>query len=141
MIEAAPFEHFSAVHLWALGAVTAACFAFPGVARGRFEMPVRRMLAALIVAHLAFKTWLWIDVVGRPWNTMLPLHLCDIANVLCALLLVRGGQYLYELVYFWGLAGTLQALLTPDIPWTFPHPTFIAYFFGHGIIIVVAVFA
>lgn len=141
MVDAPPFELFSSPHLWALGAVVAGCVLFPAVARGRLEMPVRRTLAALLVVHIMFKTWLWIEVVGRSWNTMLPLHLCDIADLLCVLFLLRASQHLYELVYFWGLAGTLQALITPDLPWSFPHPTFVAFFFGHGIIIVVAVFA
>ena len=135
------FVPFSTVHWWTLGIIFATCLIFPKLARGRAEMPLRRLVAAALLIHVAFKTWLWIVIMERPWNEMLPLHLCDVADVMAAILLIRGGQFLYELVYFWGLSGTLQALLTPDIPWSFPHPTYIAFFFGHGLIIVVAVYA
>lgn len=42
---------------------------------------------------------------------------------------------LYELVYFWGLAGTLQAILTPDLPYRFPDLMYTVYYINHGLIV------
>ena len=46
----------------------------------------------------------------------LPMHLCDWAlGITIAALLMR-RQLCFELAYFWGLAGTVQALITPALP-------------------------
>ena len=41
----------------------------------------------------------------------------------------------FELAYYWGLAGTVQALVTPDLGVGFPHPEFFRFFGGHGTIV------
>jgi hypothetical integral membrane protein (TIGR02206 family) len=47
---------------------------------------------------------------------------------------------LVELTWFWGLAGTLQGLLTPDLDVGFPHLVFVEYVTGHAGIVVAALF-
>jgi hypothetical integral membrane protein (TIGR02206 family) len=37
--------------------------------------------------------------------------------------------------YFWGLGGTLQGLITPEISYDFPDPQFIFFFINHAGII------
>ena len=51
----------------------------------------------------------------------LPMQLCDWAMfaVIAALVTLRRG--VYEVAYFWGLAGTLQAILTPNLQSGFPE--------------------
>jgi hypothetical integral membrane protein (TIGR02206 family) len=68
----------------------------------------------------------------------LPMQLCDWAMlaVMAALVTLRRG--VYEVAYFWGLAGTLQAILTPNLQVGFPSPRFIDFFVGHcGIVVAV----
>ncbi len=45
----------------------------------------------------------------------LPMHLCDWALVATVLALTLRWQLCFELAYFWGLAGTAQALITPAL--------------------------
>lgn len=71
-------------------------------------------------------------------DAVVPLHLCDIAAFLCGFALLTRRQLLCELSYFWGLAGTLQGLLTPNLPYDFPHPVFLAFFLQHGVIVITA---
>ncbi len=47
-----------------------------------------------------------------------------------------GGGALFEVVYYWGLAGATQALLTPSVDQGFPGPLFFTYFTAHGSIII-----
>lgn len=98
-------------------------------------------------------------IVGGAWTVQesLPLHLCDLAVPVVALVLVcaaersgrddasvyaqrssvrRLGQNLYELAYFWGLGGTVQAILTPDLDDSFPGLAYIQYFTSHGAVVV-----
>jgi hypothetical integral membrane protein (TIGR02206 family) len=90
------------------------------------------------------------DLTTGAWTpqTGLPLHLCDIGVYVTAATLVLAArrprldavpaliQRLYDLAYFWGLGGTLQAVLTPDITAPFPHIVWFRYFVTHGGILV-----
>ena len=69
----------------------------------------------------------------------LPLHLCDVAAFAGAMALLKRDQLAAELVYFFGLAGTLNGLITPALLQDFPHLTFFAFFLGHSGIVIAAV--
>lgn len=62
----------------------------------------------------------------------LPLQLCDMAILVAAAALWTRQALLVEITYFWGLAGTVQALLTPDLPHHFPTYPFLQYYIAHG---------
>jgi hypothetical integral membrane protein (TIGR02206 family) len=70
----------------------------------------------------------------------LPLQLCDTAIFVAALALLLRTQLLIEVTYFWGLAGTIQALITPDLPQHFPSFPFFQYYLAHGGIVTAALF-
>ncbi len=57
----------------------------------------------------------------------LPFQLCDWVILACVAALLWRRQLAYELAYFWGLSGTLQALLTPDLAEDFPSLHFITF--------------
>ena len=57
------------------------------------------------------------------------------------LLLVTKNQTIYEFVYFMGIAGALQAVLTPDLGiYGFPHFRFFQTFLSHGLIMTAAIY-
>ncbi len=73
----------------------------------------------------------------------LPLHVCGIAVYLAAYMLITKKLIVFELVYFWALGGTTQAILTPAVTAGFPSYHFIQFFIEHSAVIVtvfVAVF-
>jgi hypothetical integral membrane protein (TIGR02206 family) len=49
------------------------------------------------------------------WQRGLPMQLCDWALFAVVIALLHRSQTCFELGYFWGLCGTLQALFTPAI--------------------------
>jgi hypothetical integral membrane protein (TIGR02206 family) len=51
-----------------------------------------------------------------------------------------GDPLLVELTWFWGLAGALQAVITPDLNVGFPHLVFFQYVIGHLGIVLGAVY-
>jgi hypothetical integral membrane protein (TIGR02206 family) len=51
-----------------------------------------------------------------------------------------GSQRWFEVAYFWGVGGTLQAVLTPNLSFGFPDWRFISFFTSHSTIIVGVVF-
>lgn len=75
-----------------------------------------------------------------PLSNILPLHLCDLAAFLAGIALITRHALACELTYCWGLAGTFQALITPDLSVSFPEPLFFSFFLHHGVIVITALF-
>ncbi len=69
------------------------------------------------------------------WEYSLPLDLCSVVLMACIFSLFRSVQFFNEIAYFWGLGGTLQALLTPDLATGFPSLDFFLFFWSHGAIL------
>jgi hypothetical integral membrane protein (TIGR02206 family) len=99
------------------------------------ERPVGLFLAAMLLIQEMVQLALTAMATGLS-VALLPLHLCTLTVYLAAWMLVSGAQRVYEVVYFWGLGGTTQALLTPDLSQGFPAPAFLFFFLGHGLVIV-----
>lgn len=68
----------------------------------------------------------------------LPLQLCDMAIFVAAAALWTRHPLLVEVTYFWALAGTIQALLTPDLPQPFPTYPYFQYYIAHGGVVAAA---
>lgn len=129
------WHHFGPDHVAALGAIALAAL---GAARNgrRAGRPLRLALAAALVALLAgelVRAWRggWFT-----WETLLPLHLCDLAVLLSVFALLALERRVTELLYFWALTGTLLATVTPDLARGFPSLDYFAFFGLHGLVIV-----
>lgn len=142
MVVAVPpeFSPFGPGHLVALlltGLATALLVAW---ARGRRGEPVTKIPArVLALAMLAaqFADPYCRHLLGTlDWQHALPVEICDLASFACVFALLTRRPLAFELAYFWGLAGTLQALLTPAVARGFPHLEFLRFFLLHGAIVV-----
>ena len=71
----------------------------------------------------------------------LPIHLCRLANLLIPLVMVRRSYFFYEILYFWGLSGMFQAIITPDIAAGFPHFQYWRFWFAHHGMILALIYA
>lgn len=74
-------------------------------------------------------------------QTLLPLQYCDVATFAAIIALWTRRQFPCEVVYFFGIAGTLQGLLTPALLYDFPDPRFTLFFIMHGGVPVTALYA
>lgn len=70
----------------------------------------------------------------------LPLNLCDWAQAALIVALLSRNQRAYELGYFWGLGGTLQGVITPDLPSGFPDLQFLLFMLDHAGLIAVVLY-
>jgi hypothetical integral membrane protein (TIGR02206 family) len=77
----------------------------------------------------------WLDLGNE-----LPMDLCSWACIVTVATLIYPNQKNYELAYFWALAGTVQGILRPGIPFDFPDPRFIEFSIFHGGIIASVIF-
>jgi hypothetical integral membrane protein (TIGR02206 family) len=62
--------------------------------------------------------------------------MCDWATVVIVVAIASGNRRWFEVAYFWGIGGTLQAVLTPNLRFGFPDPRFLSFFIAHSGIIV-----
>lgn len=102
--------------------------------RGR---PARDRSVRLLLAMLLIGGWLgWYAMLwARGWlapGNALPLNLCDWAQGALIIALLSRNQRAYELGYFWGLGGTLQGVITPDVPSGFPDLQFLLFMLDHA---------
>ena len=132
-----PFVLLGPSHLAAAGLTLAAPLALAGLAHARpaADRFIRYGFAALLLG--GWISW-YVMFAARGWlmpGNALPLNLCDWAAAALIVTLIAPNQRGYELGYFWGLCGTLQGLVTPDVHREFPDPEFIFFFINHGGII------
>ena len=74
------------------------------------------------------------------WAQMLPMQMCDWAMVVVMVALWSCNHRWFEVAYFWGIGGTLQAVLTPNLHVGFPNIRFFNFFVAHSGIIIGVVF-
>ncbi|MAT45305.1 MAG: TIGR02206 family membrane protein [Anaerolineaceae bacterium] len=102
---------------------------------------VRYFLAGILIVNESL--WhIWNLTTGQ-WTiqTMLPLHLCSALVWACAYMLITKDERIYPFAYLIGIAGALQAILTPDLgQYAFPHFRYFQVFLSHGAIILSAVY-
>jgi hypothetical integral membrane protein (TIGR02206 family) len=129
-------EHIAALVVLAAG-VGAAVWA-PRHRGGPWVVPVTRGLALAI--FVAYVTEYVANAVEGTWSVRynLPLHLTDAVTVVAVVALWRPRPLLVELVYFWALTASLQAVVTPDLGQAFPSIFYFTYFATHVGVVVAA---
>jgi hypothetical integral membrane protein (TIGR02206 family) len=96
---------------------------------------LRWLLGAAILGLAAFEILTGAREGWLGWKSVLPLELCDAALVLTLLTLVRPRVATAEVAYFWATSGSLLAMLTPDLQWSFPRWEFVVFFGLHGLVL------
>lgn len=137
-------ELFGAGHLITLG-IVAAMVAFliwgwkdPSDAAKRNARFV--MVGLILVIKTSWHSW---NVYYDNWSIQhhLPLHLCAVTAWCSVYILLTRSYRVYEIVYFVGIAGATQALLTPEADmYALPHFRAVQTFAGHGMIVIALVY-
>ena len=124
-------RQFSAPHLAALAVLVVASVLSVWAARRRDTTRYSRLLALLVLAA-------WIgeyvaDAINGIYTAKhtLPLQLTDAISVTAVIALWTRKQLAVELLYFWSLGASLQALITPDLGQSFPSIYYFTYFVYH----------
>jgi len=154
-------DHLGALAVTAL-ATAALCVALRRSGDSRWVRPVICRGLALLLIGSAITGQAYQAALGS-WtiDKSLPLHLCNLATFVAAIALYLAArseqqaaparpagraaekpagptQIMYELTYYWGIGGTTQAMLTPEIEETFPSVPFLVFFTTHGGIMAAA---
>lgn len=97
---------------------------------------IARAVASIMIAQQIILYGWYISSGNFSWGESLPLYLCRITTILSIVMLLNEEYGMFEVVYFWGLGGASQALMTPDTGgFYFPHAMYFQFFMAHGGII------
>ena len=132
---------FSAEYFISLAAVALVCAGMVAAARlrpGGWTGTFARALAVLLVVNQV--SWYMVERNSLSVQWSLPLGLCEIGTFIAAAALWWRQDFLVELTYFWGLGGTIQALLTPELFNLFPSYFYFQYYINHGGIVLAALY-
>jgi len=139
-----PFELFGRVHLITLAIIAGFNLSFlwfRNHSTPRSRRIFRWVIAGvLLVNEAAWHIW---NILAGTWTiqTMLPLHLCSVFVYLSAYMLVTRSEKVYEYAYFLGIAGALQAILTPDAgQYGFPHFRYFQTMISHGLLFSIPIY-
>jgi hypothetical integral membrane protein (TIGR02206 family) len=140
-VPANPFQPFTSAHFITLAIGFVIIGVLIVIAR-RSEKSQRIITALLGVCNLVsypFALYAWRDY-PHSLDNLLPFHLCDLAAVVAGFALFTRKPILLTLTYFWGLAATTQALITPALSIGPPELPFIHFFFQHFVIVAAALY-
>lgn len=135
MPSAPAFQLFGPAHLVVIGLTVAIPLGLGLAVRltnsRRIDRAVAVCLGLLLVANYLGYAGYLLKRHELVWQQALPFQLCDwaMATVIVALLTARRSWS--EVSYFWGIGGTFQAILTPNLPVGFPSIRFLSFFVGH----------
>ncbi len=129
------FQAFGNQHLFALFLV---CIGIGWIYREREWLKKHEKVAGRILALVLFLQqgllYLWFLTSGAfSWGESLPLYPCRLSILLSIWMLLKDHDKLYQVIFYWAIAGATVALLSPDTSsFSFPHFMFVQYFIGHG---------
>ena len=138
------FKPFGVAHLTVIFLTVGLPFVLALIVRRTKSRFLERSIAFSISALLFLNYVAYLIVARRfgvtNWQKALPMQLCDWAMVVIIVALWSGNRRWLEIAYFWGIGGTLQALITPNLAFGFPDLRFISFFVAHSGIIIGIVF-
>ena len=87
-----------------------------------------------LITQIIYTIWICKNGVFSIKDS-LPLNICSVSLILVFLSVIVRKKVVINLLYFWGLPGTVYALLFPNLIFGFPHFRFFEFFIAHAIIL------
>jgi hypothetical integral membrane protein (TIGR02206 family) len=137
-----PFALFGPGHLVSLALIALLALALTRL-RGASEPARRRaritLAVSMLIGELSWHVWTLVYTGGWTLDRMLPLHMCTALAWVGMYTLLSLNPISYEFVYFLGIGGALQAVITPDAgQYGLPHFRAVQTLVTHGLLIVCA---
>jgi len=135
------FQPWNADHKLYIFIMAASWVIVPFISQKYLDSTWKRKVALLLVISI-----IGVEIVddiyrvfdSRGWfiSSDLPLHMCGFSVFATSWALITKDQRAFELSYFWGFGGALQAILTPDPTSIENHFYLFSFMVSHGLIIL-----
>lgn len=136
------FRPWTVAHLVPLVIIVAVSIAVALIARrtGTFDGFALVMALVMWANELAYQLYFFFSARGWSVATALMIQMCGLSILLIPAMLFseapRTRQFLFDILWFWGVGGAVQALIAPDIGTSgFPAFRYFSFFISHGLII------
>src|SRR5881398_1359964 len=134
------FHPYGVAHLLVIFLTIALPFSLAALVRWTKSSATERIIVGALSLTLLANYFVHLSLVRQfgavSWEQLLPLQLCDWAMVVIIIAMWTRRPRWFEVAYFWGIGGTVQAVLTPNLIYGFPDFRFFSFFTSHcGIII------
>ncbi|MDA9736188.1 TIGR02206 family membrane protein [Gammaproteobacteria bacterium] len=139
-----PFEILGPSHLLTLLIIVSIAFLFPKFINSKTDSSkiiLAKILGFSAITLELIKPFIWHYAMDFPWARLIPIHMCNLSTIFIGVFLLTDRRIFFEVSFFWGIGGGINALVTPDVPLTFPDPQYILFFVGHGLLIVCIAYA
>ena len=140
-----PFILFGTSHIVSIVIAIFLSIFIPIFAKKRLAENSQHILGSVIgyLVMSSYLIWITLEIIAGTFNIRLhlPIHLCRMANLLIPFVMVTRSYLFYEILYFWGFSGMLQAIITPDIAAGFPHFQFFRFWLAHHGMIIALIYA
>jgi hypothetical integral membrane protein (TIGR02206 family) len=144
MNDAPQFQPYGLPHLTVIFLTIVLPFALAAIVRRSKSQRLEKIIIGVLSAVLILNYVVYLIFIRSrgvlDWRQMLPMQMCDWGMVVVIVAMWTGHQRWFEVAYFWGIGGTLQAVLTPNLRFGFPDWRFISFFTSHCGIIVGVIF-
>ncbi len=138
------FQPYGLPHLTVIFLTLVLPFALAAIVWRTKSRRVEKVIVGVLTAILVLNYIVYLIFIRSrgtvTWQQMLPMQLCDWGMTVVIVAMCTGNQRWFEVAYFWGIGGTLQAVLTPNLRFGFPDWRFISFFTSHCGIIIGVVF-
>jgi len=138
------FQPFGLPHLTVIFLTIVLPFVLAAIVRRTKSQRVENVIIAVLSAVLVLNYAVYLVFIRShgvaSWQEMLPMQMCDWGMVVVIVAMWTGNQRWFEVAYFWGIGGTLQAVLTPNLRFGFPDWRFISFFTSHCATIIGVIF-
>lgn len=141
-------EHFVVPinsELWWKGLIFSFFFISTPIILGKLSKPAFKVTLGKVIGVLLIATSFSVQVymvMNHMWDarSSLPLQLCSISGWLSGIAFFTANQLLFECLLYWGLAGAIHSLFTPEM--SLGNHSFIVfeYYVGHAGIILAALY-
>jgi hypothetical integral membrane protein (TIGR02206 family) len=144
MNDAPQFQPYGLPHVTVIFLTIVLPFALAAIVRRSKSQRLEKIIIGVLSAVLILNYVIYLIFIRSrgvvDWRQMLPMQMCDWGMVVVIVAMWTGNQRWFEVAYFWGIGGTLQAVLTPNLRFGFPDWRFISFFTSHCGIIVGVIF-
>lgn len=138
-----PFELFGSGHIATL-IILLLLIIYLFLIRNASEKLKKSTRYTIAIVMLGTETsWHIWNIVNGTWTvqTMLPLHMCSVMIWLSGYMLITDDRRVYPFIYFLGIGGALQAVLTPESgSYGFPHYRYLQTVTSHGFLILSGIY-
>lgn len=97
-------------------------------------------ISLIPLAGLIFYTYMKWSLGIYDYKKDLPIHLCRLLAMVSPLVYYKENKFWTGVFYFWIVVGTMNAILTPEVHYAFPHWGYFAYFIMHCFLVILAIY-